>query len=406
MMPNDRADTILRAADYLGGGITLQIVYALFPHVERDILRRVVSKMIQRRALAWIWAGELGRKVFLTTRGIDGHQSGVRKCLSDPGMARRALQTGCAGRAVKLPVKFIHNLIAGLVTLGLGGYDAEFERELWRGREETHVADGVAWPEPDRRILVEVERMIGQSPNRWTKKNGLIDRMVESLWIGPSGRNLKEEYLVVAPASLGARHPDVEKELADLIRARAKSLEPTSRAMGWWFLPEEDIESNPRWHSIFAGSNQVWPRPLIGIRERREAGKAEHKERARVDAERKEKKRQQRSAPLPARPRRSTATIIVCTDEQLRELGCLPSPSTDEKPSDPPQDSNPLTCNNVPSEEETVPGEGQREARASVPKEDEVPRHGFPDTRSDRPPRRTDPRRPKCHASLADVQSH
>jgi len=320
MSLNDRTDTILRAADNLGGGITLQIVYALFPHVQRDILRRVVSKMVQRRALAWIWAGELRRKVFLTTRGIEGHLSGVRKCLSDPEMVRRALRTGCAGRAVKLPVKFIHDLMSGLVTLGIGEYDAEFERELWRGRVEPHVADGAAWPEPDRRILVEYERMIGQSPNRWTKKNGIIDRVVESLWIGPDRRNLQEEYLIVAPASLGNRHPDVEQELADLIGARTANFDPTTRAMGWWFLPLEDIESNPRWHSIFAGTNQVWPRPLIGIRERREAGKAAHKDRARVDAVRKGKRSKQGVVSSPAQPRRSTVRITVLTDEQLREL--------------------------------------------------------------------------------------
>lgn len=291
MRLNDRADTILQAADSLGGGITMQIVYALYPDVQPDILRRVVSKLVKRRALAWVWAGELGCKIWLTTNGVDGHQSGVRKWLADPAMARRALQTGCAGRVVKLPVTLIHDLIAGFVTLGLGACGAELERELRRDRTGPHVADGVAWPERDRRILVEVERMIGQLPSRWTKKNGIVDRVVQSIWIGPGRRNLQEEYLIVAPAKLGDKHPNVEQELADLIGARTGNFGKTTRAMGWWFLPLEHIESNPCWRSIFAGGDQVWPRSLYGIRMRRKAGEASHKERARIDAERKERKR-------------------------------------------------------------------------------------------------------------------
>lgn len=350
MRLNDRADLILRAADYMGGGITMRAVYALCPHTQPDILRRQVSKLVKRGALAWVWAGELGCKIWLTTSGVDGHESGVRRWLKSPVMARAALETGYAGRAVKLPVHFIHDQIAGLVSLGLGAGGVEFERELRRDRTGRNVADGAAWPEPDRRIVIEVERMIGQSTNRWKRKNGIADRVAESLWTWHRHRDWQEQYLIVAPSSMG-KHPDLEQDLAKMIEERAEKHDGSERPIGWWFLPIEDLEADPRWHRV--GQNSVSPRPLVGIRKRREAGEAAQKERGRIDAERKEKKRQQRMASLPARPRRST--VIVCTDAQLRALGCLPSLSTDDKLADPPHDSDPTDCSNQSCEAQTLP---------------------------------------------------
>ncbi|TAN15521.1 MAG: hypothetical protein EPN45_02855 [Rhizobiaceae bacterium] len=266
----------------------LETVYAMFPDVREAVLRRIVAKLVRRGALVWCWAGELGCKVFLTTHGDGKHEAGVRRWLKDPEAVRRALETGSVGRVKKLPPKFIHNQTSGLVALGISGGRAEFERELWRQRDGAPVvADGAAWPEPDRRILVENERMVGQSPHRWEQKNGLADRIAKSFRESETSDGFHDEYIVIAPTFLSDDWPDSLRELEKHVAARVvKNNHKNRQGCGWWSLDPGALDADPVWHSFPADSGQS-PRPLPGIRSRRLSFEADHKEAAEIDRLRK-----------------------------------------------------------------------------------------------------------------------
>jgi hypothetical protein len=286
MILNDRADQILRIADMLGGAIVYETAYAAFPDVQEDILRRTITKLVKRLALAWLWDGGLRCKVFLTTAGDEGHEAGVWRWIKNPVAARRALETGYAGRALKLPSRFIHHQIAGMIALGVGGGIAELEPELWQQRErDEQVADAYAWPERDRRIVIENERMKGQSPHRWMRKGGLVSKINKSLIPDNPHPDWIDEYLVICPRTTNKLHPDLEQELAELVAARAAKNPKIRDGAGWWFVPDDDTQGDPRWHGI--GENSVPPRPLPGIRSRRLSFAAEHEKRAALDRDRK-----------------------------------------------------------------------------------------------------------------------
>lgn len=287
MQLNNRTDAILRTADFLGGAILLATIYAMFPDVREAVLRRIVSKLVRRRALVWVWAGELNCKVFLTVHGDGRHESGMRRWLKDPEAVRRALETGCGGRAVTLPERFRHNQIAGLIAMGISGGRADFERELWRQRDGSPmVADGAAWPEPDRRILIENERMVSQSPNRWKQKNGVADRIAKSFRESETGDGFHDECLVIAPVFLSKDWPDSMAELEQLVAARAGKGQKNRDAVGWWSIDPKDLEADPVWHPFPADSGTA-PRALPGIRTRRHAAEAAHEQAAKIDRARK-----------------------------------------------------------------------------------------------------------------------
>lgn len=287
MQLNYRQDAIIHTADFLGGAILLETIYSAFPDAREAVLRRIVSKLVRRRALVWCWAGELGCKVYLTVHGDGKHESGLRRWIKDPETVRRALETGCAGRVLKMPPKFLHNQIAGLVALGASGGHAEFERELWRMRDGAPVvADGAAWPEPDRRILVENERMVRQAPNRWAQKSGLADRIARSFRKSELGEKFHDEYIVIAPTFLSDDWPDSLSELERLVAARAAKNRENRTGCGWWSLDPSDLAADPVWHPFSMDSSEP-PRPLPGIRSRRLAFESEHEKAAEVDRARK-----------------------------------------------------------------------------------------------------------------------
>lgn len=286
MQLNDRQDSILRTADFLGGAIALETVYAMFPDVREAVLRRIVSKLVRRGALVWCWAGELGCKVYLTVHGDGKHEAGLRHWIKGPEAVRRALETGRAGR-VKLPPKFLHNQIAGLVALGISGGRAEFERELWRQRDGSPVvADGAAWPEPDRRVLVEHERMKSQAPNRWKQENGLADRIARSFREPEFGEDFRDEIIVIAPAFLSEKWPDSLSELERFVAKRAAKNRKNRAGSGWWSLDPGALDADPVWHPYPEDSSEP-PRALPGIRSRRLAFEDAHEKAAEVDRARK-----------------------------------------------------------------------------------------------------------------------
>lgn len=283
---DDRADAVLRTADLLGGGIVMATVYAAFPAVHPGVLRRLIAKLVRRRALAAVRVADLGSRVYLTTAGTTGWASGVRHFLKDPEQVRMALETGQVADTVKLPVTFVHDQVAGLVSLGLSGGVAETEHEIrQQGGTPVTVADGYGWPERDRRLVIEVERMVGQSPHRWSQKDGLVERIARSFVPDNSHPAWHDEYVVVAPRSLNRLHPDSAAELAALVSVQAGKNYKNRPSAGWWFLPIDALEADPEWHSVLSDSPP--PRPLPGIQCRRGSFAAEHENFARIDQARK-----------------------------------------------------------------------------------------------------------------------
>jgi len=148
------------------------------------------------------------------------------------------------------------------------------------------VADGAAWPEPDRRVLIENERMERQSPNRWNRKNGLADRIAKSFRESETCDGFHDEYVVIAPTFLSDDWPDSLGELEKLVADRAAKNYKNRHGCGWWSLDPGGLNADPVWHPFPADSGQL-PRPLPGIRSRRVAFETEHRKAAEVDRERK-----------------------------------------------------------------------------------------------------------------------
>lgn len=284
-MTNDRADTILATADALHGAITMRVVLALFPDVQPVHLRLAMNKLVQRGALAWAWCRDLGGKVWLTTHGVEGRLSGVRRWIPDSDEARLTLRSGRAGGEIKLPKVFTHDQVAGLVVSGLGAFGREYESEL-RKATGAEIADGVAWVGQDHRLLVEVERMINQGIGRWRKPGGLVEKMRRN-FADNSEPAIRTEHVVIAPrTSLSAQASSVafEQMLAEIVRAEAGRMHGLARDAGWWFLPIDDVEADLTWHPVFVDAA---PRSLLGIKSRRSAFESNHRQNAEIDRGRK-----------------------------------------------------------------------------------------------------------------------
>lgn len=323
MIPTySRAGEILSVADSTGGGITMPVIYSMFPAVEPNILRRTVTKMCDRGALRAVACSDLGgRRVYLTTRGVNGRAGGLQRMLVAPDQ-----------REVVLPEKFAHSLIAAQLAYGLGEEGTIPEREIWRGRAPNSrelVSDGVAEIQPGWRIEIEVEMMVHQSPVRWTKKKGLVHRIAASCRPDNSlPRGLIKEVLVVAPVWLSRFHPDSEVELDAMVRtAAAKNFENRVGA-GWWFLPIDDLESDPVWHPVFPQDCEPPNGQLLGLASRRNLYQKAHEKRSEIDRVRKNAARekrereeaQKRSADAPVQPAKSVLSPGTLSYEESLEL--------------------------------------------------------------------------------------
>jgi len=282
---SDRAEQVLQVSDALYGAVTMPVVSALFPGVSPAHLRRLMGDLVDRGAMVPAWAGGTGRRVWLTTRAASGRVSGLRKWLADSDAIRGALMTKNAG-TVQPPVTFLHAQIAGQVVAGFGIHERTFDSELHTG-EAALMADGVAYPEPDFRLLVEAERMVRQGAGRWKKPDGLVDKIVSEFGQSREDGALVQ-HLVAAPKSGGERGGEVvdfEQELARLVAEKSADLAGLPADAGWWFLPLESIEADPTWHPIFPGAEA--PRSLPGIAARRAAFASEHAKNLELDRARK-----------------------------------------------------------------------------------------------------------------------
>lgn len=285
MKTNLRQDRILQVADDLGGAITLSCVYAMFPSVTKDALRRTLAALVERGAFVRVWCADLAGRAFLTTYGVGEHASGLRFWIHDQTRVQLALQTGDAGASVKLPSHFVHNQMAALVAAGVGGGAFETERSLWLQRgNATWVADAAAWPTRDLRVLVEIERMIGQSPHRWALRGGAADRINASLRSSSEHPAWHDECLVVSP-KVYPKHPDMEAELAALVAERVAREHHLRRGAGWWWLSLDHLDGDPMWHPVVPGTPP--PVRLLGIHSQRALHASEHAAARTLDAERK-----------------------------------------------------------------------------------------------------------------------
>jgi len=282
---NDRGQTILATADALYGAITMPVVAALFPDVSPARLRHLIHALVVHGALVPCWAAGSGQRVWLTTRSASGRGAGLRKWLADGVAIRSALMTKNAG-TIRPPVTFLHAQMAGLVVAGLGTCGRAYDSELHTG-DATTMADGIAYPEPDWRLVIEVERMVRQGPGRWQKQGGLVDKVTAELGQSDDAGALTQ-HLIVCPKlgnEDGGEPVNFERELDTAIAQKAAGLTGLPRDAGWWFLPIDDDESDPVWHPIFAGTEA--PRPLPGIAARRAAFAGQHAKNAERDRARK-----------------------------------------------------------------------------------------------------------------------
>ena len=296
---SDRAEQVLSVADALYGAITMPVVAAIFPGVTPTHLRRLMADLVARGAMVPAWAGGTGRRVWLTTRSASGRVAGLRKWLADSDAVRGALMTKNAG-TIQPPVTFLHAQIAGQIVAGFGICERVFDSELHTGEAVT-MADGIACPEPDFRLLIEAERMVRQGAGRWKKRDGLVDKIVSEFGQSREDGALVQ-HLVAAPKFGGERageRVDFEQELARLVAEKASGMAGVPHDAGHWFLPEEHLEADPTWHPIFPGVEA--PRPLPGIASRRAAFAAEHAKNAALDRARKARaKAAAAGIPLPA----------------------------------------------------------------------------------------------------------
>lgn len=281
----DRSEMVLATADALFGVVTMPVILALFPDAAPAPLRRLMGALVTRGALIPAWAGGTGRRVWLTTRSASGRVAGLRKWLADADAVRGALMTKSAG-TVEPPVTFAHAQAAGQIVAGFGVYGREFDSELHTG-DAGSMADGVACPAPDWRLVIEVERMVRQGQGRWQKQGGVIDKMIAEFGQSAS-EGVLTQHLVAFPKFGGERageRIDLEQELGRLVAEKAAEMTGLPRDSGWWFLPIDALETDPVWHPVFSGVRA--PRELPGIAKRRENFRAAHSRNAEIDRTRK-----------------------------------------------------------------------------------------------------------------------
>lgn len=282
---SNRSETILSTADALFGVITMAVVGALFPEVSPAPLRRQMGALVARGALVPAWAAGTGQRVWLTTRSAAGRVSGLRKWLADSDAIRGALVTKNAG-TVQPPVTFLHAQAAGQIVAGFGIYGREYDSELHMG-EAGSMADGLAWPTADWRLVIEVERMVRQGQGRWQKQGGVIDKIIAEFGQSASGGVLTQ-HLVAFPkfgGERGGERTDFEQELDRLVAEKVAEMTGLARDSGWWFLPLDALETDPVWHPIFSGTPA--PHALPGIAKRRADFSAAHVKNAAIDRARK-----------------------------------------------------------------------------------------------------------------------
>ena len=322
MTTGSRASEIRAAADAIGGGVTMPVVYAMFPSVAPNILRRAVKKMCDGGALVPVACYDLGgHRVYLTSSSDDNRPSGIQKMLARAGQ-----------RQVVLSEKFAHSLLAGQIAYGIGEGGTTPEIEIWRERksdERGRVPDGLAEVRPGWLVEIEIERMVNQSPARWAKTDGLVERIVASCRPDNSlPRDTIKEVLVVAPVWLSRFHPDSEAELDAMVREAAAKNYQNRVGAGWWFLPIDDLESDPVWHPVFPQDCEPPNGQLLGLASRRNLYQKAHEKRSEIDRVRKNAARekrereeaQKRSADAPVQPAKSVLSPGTLSYEESLEL--------------------------------------------------------------------------------------
>ena len=269
MQFSERYGKILHIADACGGAVTMPVLYAAMPEMNAGNVRRLVSKLVRIRALVPVLlrgAGYTSHAYLTVQPEVEGHGSGLVRFIKDEAVRATARSTGKVAGCIFPTARFVHGQIAAEVACGYGVEAFELEPELWATRgDEVEVGDGHAWPEGDRCLAIEVERMVGQSPHRWMRKKGrpgLAHRILPTLF--KRRRDWRTEYLVVAPTSLAKTVPDAAATLLEGVRKLAgRELAPPLENAGFWYLAIDNLLSRPRWCPLIE-NRQPW-RSLDGI---------------------------------------------------------------------------------------------------------------------------------------------
>jgi hypothetical protein len=250
-MPNrqDRADALLRAADACNGVLTMELALVVIPHVHRSVITRILDRLVMDGVFVAVWQSFGQEKVWLTTVAPKGHKPGIRfvhesdskgNTGTSPTTRRKGHDRydGWDRPRAYLPTVVYHNLMAATLTYGFGAYATTLDAEIQRGAADVKIPDGIAWVTPREVLRVEVERLLGRSPDDWEKENGIAE----------------------AVCSFAARHHDDNTEPQHLIacdgkhrKALVKAINSIAATRGfdaavgekWWWVAIEDICANP-----------------------------------------------------------------------------------------------------------------------------------------------------------------
>lgn len=250
-MPNrqDRADALMRAANACNGVLTMELALVVVPHVHRSVIARILHRLVMDGVLVDEWQSFGQEKVWLTTAAAKGHQPGVRfvhepapesKTGTTPTTRRKGHDRydGWDRPRAYLPTVVYHNLMAATLTYGFGAYATTLDAEIQRGAADVKIPDGIAWVTPREVLRVEVERLLGRTPNDWYKDNGIAE-MVCAFAAGHHDDNTEPQHLIACD---GKHRQALVRAINSIAETRGFD---TAVGEKWWWVAIEDICANP-----------------------------------------------------------------------------------------------------------------------------------------------------------------
>lgn len=183
---SSRVELVLNIARRNGGLIDLAMALALFPAVRPRTVRQLVEDLEKQGALRSGWvAGEWpARKVWVD-------RPAQRHYFADVQLVPGKTPTLTMGD------KFIHKMTAAELVVGLTARDrlgeALFDRELERIAGHS-APDGHIVLQDGSLLILELERMIGQSWEHWAKEGEIGDSIAAHM-----RSNARSRYIVCAP---------------------------------------------------------------------------------------------------------------------------------------------------------------------------------------------------------------
>lgn len=294
---SSRANLLLHIARRNGGLIDRDISLALLPAVRPRTLRQLLEDLEKRGALrsAWVSGEWPSRKVWMDRMAQRSYLAGVAIL---PGKAPSA----------DMGDKFMHRMMSTELVVGLTDPDRledarlDYELERTQGRS---APDGHLVLRDGSRLLLELERMIGQSWEHWANAGEIGDSIAAHMRSNASSR-----YLVCAPKHHLLHLPEAVVQ-ADRRRygGRPPSLPPGA---GCWIVSTEDHRADLEWCSF--GAEDGESRHIAGISSIRRTARARLAVQPRIPATR--VAQAVPHAQLPTTPTPANVLAAPCAQER------------------------------------------------------------------------------------------